>query len=80
MPRTFNPQVEAVIAESTQPELVRALITALEEEQLDEPKQGYAMALLQLYDVDLFDLGLAFLSDKTPEEIRRLASRAEDQE
>ena len=75
MARTFNPQVEAVIAESTQPELVRGLIAALEEGQFTEEQQGHALALLQLYDVDLFDPGLAVLSDKTPEEIERLANQ-----
>ncbi len=75
MARTFNPQVEAVIAESARPELVRGLITALEEGQFTEEQQGHALALLQLYDVDLFDLGLAVLSDKTPEEIERLANQ-----
>ena len=77
MARTFNPQVEAVIAESTQPELVRSLITALDEEQLSEEAQRHAMALLKLYEVDLFDLGQAFLSDKTPDEIRRIAEQRE---
>ena len=78
MPRTFNPQVEAVIAESENPEFVRELIAALEEGQLSEAKQQHAMALLQLYDVDLFDLGLAILSNKPPEEIRRIAEQRED--
>jgi hypothetical protein len=75
----FNPQVEAVIAESKEPDLVRALIGALDGGALSEEKQGHAMALLQLYDVDLFDLGLAFLSDKTPEEIQRLADQAKQE-
>ncbi len=38
-------------------------------------QQGHTMALLQLYDVDLFDFGLAVLSDKTQEEIERLANQ-----
>jgi hypothetical protein len=71
--RKFNPQVEAVIAESKQPELVRLLITALDEGQFNAAQQESALALLQTHDVDLFDLGLAVLSDKTPEEIERIA-------
>jgi hypothetical protein len=78
MPRTFNPQVEAVIAESTQPVLVRELIIALDEGQLSEDKQRAAMALLQSYGVDLFDLGLSFLSDKTADEIHHIAEQAEE--
>jgi hypothetical protein len=73
MTGSFNPQVEAVIAESANPDLVRALITALEAGGKSEAWEGHAMALLQLYDVDLFDIGLALLSDKTQAEIERLA-------
>ena len=71
--RKFNPQAEAVIAESKQPELVRVLITALDEGQFNAVQQESALALLQTYDVDLFDLGMAVLSDKSPEEIERIA-------
>jgi hypothetical protein len=77
MDRKFNPQVEAVIAESTQPELVRGLVDALDSGVLSEEQQSHAMALLQTYNVDLFDLGLAVLSDKTPEEIQRIAEQAD---
>ncbi len=77
MARTFNPQVEAVIAESARPELVRGLHHRARGGPpfTGGSNTGHALALLQLYDVDLFDLGLAVLSDKTPEEIERLANQ-----
>ena len=78
MERKFNPQLEAVIAESKNPEFVRALVAALVDGAFNEDAQGHAMALLQeSYDVDLFDLGLAFVSEKTPDEIRKIAETGE---
>jgi hypothetical protein len=72
-PRTFNQQVENVIAESTKPELVRLLLTELDAGTLDEKQQQAAMALLQDYGVDLFDLGVAMLSDKSQSDLERIA-------
>jgi hypothetical protein len=72
-PRTFNQQVEDVIAESTKPSLVRQLLTELDAGTLDETRQQAAMALLQDYGVDLFDLGVAMLSGKSQEDLERIA-------
>jgi hypothetical protein len=72
-PRTFNQQVEDVIAESTMPALVRQLLTELDAGTLDEKQQQAAMALLQDYGVDLFDLGVAMLSDKSQSDLERIA-------
>jgi hypothetical protein len=75
MPSPFeiNKAVEAVIAESKQPELARMIIKALNAGQFTEEQQGHAMAILQAWDIDLYDLGLAMLSEQTPEEIERIA-------
>jgi hypothetical protein len=72
-PRTFNQQVEDVIAESTKPSLVRQLLTELDAGTLDEAQQQAAMALLQDYGVDMFDLGVAMLSDKSQAHLERIA-------
>ena len=71
--RTFNQQVEDVIAESEKPELVRLLLTELDAGTLSETQQQAAMALLQDYGVDLFDLGTAMLSDRSQAELERMA-------
>ena len=72
-PRTFNQQVEDVIAESTKPSLVRQLLTELDAGTLTEKQQQAAMALLQDYGVDLFDLSVAMLSGKSQEDLERIA-------
>jgi hypothetical protein len=72
-PRTFNQQVEDVIAESEKPTLVRQLLTELDAGTLDETQQQAAMALLQDYGVDLFDLGVAMLSDRSQADLERIA-------
>jgi hypothetical protein len=72
-PRTFNQQVEDVIAESTKPDLVRQLLTELDAGTLDKKQQQAAMALLQDYGVDMFDLGVAMLSDKSQGDLERIA-------